>query len=101
MSFGKMNSFIQLKIEDEVEDEDGYSTIEEVTVASVRAYREYRSGTKRWANEPCSGGYKSFAFAVFRGLPSQPHDIGLEGSGLSCSIEDVPAAVCILVLEKK
>ena len=47
MSFGKMNSFIQLKIEDEVEDEDGYSTIEEVTVASVRAYREYRSGTKR------------------------------------------------------
>ena len=50
MSFGKMNSFIQLKTEAEIEDEDGYSTIVEVTIASVRAYREYRSGTKRWAN---------------------------------------------------
>ena len=50
MSFGKMNSFIELKTEAEIEDEDGYSTIVEVTIASVRAYREYRSGTKRWAN---------------------------------------------------
>jgi head-tail adaptor len=50
MSFGKMNSFIQLKIEDEVEDEDGYSTIEEVTIASVRAYREERHASKYWAN---------------------------------------------------
>jgi head-tail adaptor len=50
MSFGKMNAFIDIISKEEVEDNDGYSTITDVTVASVRAYREYRSGTKRWAN---------------------------------------------------
>ena len=50
MSFGKMNSFIQLKTITAVTDEDGYDTIEEVTLASVKAYREERHASKYWAN---------------------------------------------------
>jgi head-tail adaptor len=50
MSFGKMNTFIDIIATQSVEDEDGYDTETEVVVASVRAYREGRHGSKKWAN---------------------------------------------------
>lgn len=50
MSFGKMNTFIDIVQKQRVEDEDGYYTEADVTIASVRAYREGRHGSEKWAN---------------------------------------------------
>lgn len=50
MSFGKMNTFIDLVEKKKVLDDEGFSTITDVIVASVRAYREGRHGSEKWAN---------------------------------------------------
>ena len=50
MSFGKMNTFIDIVEMQRVVDKDGYYTEAEVVVASVRAYREGRHGSIKWAN---------------------------------------------------
>lgn len=50
MSFGKMNKFIEIKSIQNVKDEDGFSTQQEITVARVRGYREGRHGSEKWAN---------------------------------------------------
>lgn len=50
MSFGKMNKFIEIKSIQNVKDEDGFSTKQEMTVARVRGYREGRHGSEKWAN---------------------------------------------------
>ena len=52
MSFGKMNKFIEIKSIQNVKDEDGFSTKQEITVARVRGSREGRHGSKKWANRP-------------------------------------------------
>ena len=50
MSFGKMNTFIDL-IEKRVSvDEEGFRAQTDEVVASVRAYREGRHGSEKWAN---------------------------------------------------
>lgn len=50
MSFGKMNSFIDIISIENVIDEEGFSEKVENVVASVRAYKEDRHGTQKWAN---------------------------------------------------
>ena len=45
MSFGKMNTFIDIVEKQKVLDEEGFSNTTDVVVASVRAYREGRHGT--------------------------------------------------------
>lgn len=50
MSFGKMNAFIDLVETQKVKDEEGFVTEKDVVVASVRAYREGRHGSEKWAN---------------------------------------------------
>ena len=70
MSFGKMNTFIDIVEKQKVLDEEGFSTITDVVVASIRAYREGRHGTEKWANRstfsdafpfPChSGRYRYY-----------------------------------------
>ena len=50
MSFGKMNTFIDLVEKQKVLDDEGFSTITDVVEASVRAYREGRHGSEKWAN---------------------------------------------------
>lgn len=50
MSFGKMNTFIDLVEKKKDLDDEGFSTITDVVVASVRAYREGRHGSEKWAN---------------------------------------------------
>ena len=50
MSFGKMNSFIDIISIENVIDEEGFSEKTENVVASVRAYKEDRHGTQKWAN---------------------------------------------------
>lgn len=50
MSFGKMNAFIDITETRKVKDEEGFSSEEDVVLASVRAYREGRHGSEKWAN---------------------------------------------------
>lgn len=50
MSFGKMNSFIDIVVMRKAKDPEGFATTEYDVLASVRAYREGRHGSQRWAN---------------------------------------------------
>lgn len=50
MSFGKMNTFIDITAVTKVKDAEGFTIDTETILASVRAYREGRHGTQKWAN---------------------------------------------------
>jgi len=50
MSFGKMNTQIDIISTAPVKDADGFVTNGDHIVASVRAYKEDRHGNERWAN---------------------------------------------------
>ena len=50
MSFGNMNTFIDIVVLKKSKDEEGFATTVYDAVASVRAYREGRHGSQRWAN---------------------------------------------------
>lgn len=50
MSFGKMNTFIDIVSVTKKKDSEGFSVDTEEVLASVRAYREGRHGSQRWAN---------------------------------------------------
>jgi Bacteriophage head-tail adaptor len=50
MSYGKMNTFIDLVERVKIKDLEGFSTEVDNIVASVRAYREGRHGNEKWAN---------------------------------------------------
>ena len=50
MSFGKMNTFITIVEKQHTTDDEGFKTETDVTVAEVRAYREGRHGSEKWAN---------------------------------------------------
>ena len=50
MSIGKMNTFIDIGIFKKIKDAEGFATSVYEGVASVRAYREGRHGSQRWAN---------------------------------------------------
>ena len=45
-----MNSQIDIVLPSTVKDEEGFSTQGDSVLASVRAYREGRHGTQKWAN---------------------------------------------------
>ena len=50
MSFGKMNTFIDIIEKITVKDSDGFKAETDNILASVRAYREGRHGSEKWAN---------------------------------------------------
>lgn len=50
MSFGKLNSFADIKAVVTVKDSEGFATTKETTLASIRVYREGRHGSVKWAN---------------------------------------------------
>lgn len=50
MSFGKMNTIIKILQKVTAKDSEGFSAETDLTIASVRAYRERRHGTEKWAN---------------------------------------------------
>ena len=50
MALGKMNRHIDIISTDPFKDADGFVTKGENILASVRAYKEDRRGTARWAN---------------------------------------------------
>ena len=50
MSFGKMNTVITLLTKTAHTDPEGFKLQRDVIAVSVRAYREGRHGSERWAN---------------------------------------------------
>ena len=50
MSFGKMNTQIQITQKQVTLDGEGFQTESDVVIADVRAYREGRHGSEKWAN---------------------------------------------------
>lgn len=62
MSFGKMNKQIDILQTTQNMDAAGFSTSTDTILASVRAYKEDRHGTKMWANRAVF----SDATALFR-----------------------------------
>lgn len=69
MSFGKMNTFIDIVETRKVKDSEGFTSTEDVILASVRAYREGRHGSERWANLAAfSEATDLFRFRVIPGL---------------------------------
>lgn len=50
MSFGKMNTQIDIVSEAPMRDAEGFVTKGDHVIASVRAYKEDRHGNERWAN---------------------------------------------------
>lgn len=69
MSFGKMNAFVDIVEQRKMLDSDGFSSMQDVVVASVRAYREGRHGSEKWANMAAfSEATDLFRFRVIPGL---------------------------------
>ena len=69
MSYGKMNGFANIKCFQPVQDSEGFTSKTEVTLASVRCYREGRHGSERWANLAAfSEATDLFRFRVIPGL---------------------------------
>ena len=62
MSFGKMNTFIDIISTEPVKDAEGFVTTSDNILASVRAYKENRHGNAKWANMAAF----STATALFR-----------------------------------
>ena len=62
MAFGKMNSFIDIVSAAPAKDAEGFVTTGDTVLASVRAYKEERHGTEKWANMAAF----STATALFR-----------------------------------
>lgn len=50
MSFGKMNTRIEILGKEILTDDEGFKIEKSKSVAKVRAYREGRHGSERWAN---------------------------------------------------
>lgn len=50
MSYGKMNTLIDIISTAPVKDAEGFVTTGDTTLASVRAYKEDKHGSERWSN---------------------------------------------------
>ena len=50
MSYGKMNSFIEIISLSHAKDSEGFAASGGTVLASVRAYKENRHGNEKWAN---------------------------------------------------
>ncbi|WKY49066.1 head-tail adaptor protein [Eubacteriaceae bacterium ES3] len=68
MSFGKMNTRMDLVTLEPIKDEQGFATTAETIVASVRAYKEDRHGNESWKNRAIFS--KASALFRFRAIPS-------------------------------
>ena len=73
MSFGRMDTLIDIVEQRKALDSDGFSSMQDATVASVRAYREGRHGSEKWANMAAfSEATDLFRFRVIPGVTVTP-----------------------------
>ena len=92
MSFGKMNTTIQISAKNIVIDADGFKHEADEILATVHAYREGRHGSEKWANRAVfSSATDLFRFRTIPGLKiSTDMRILCDGSVFEItSVEDV------------
>lgn len=68
MSFGKMNTFIDIISTKPVKDDEGFVNTGDNILASLRAYKEDRHGNEKWANRAAFS--EATALFRFRKMPS-------------------------------
>jgi head-tail adaptor len=68
MSFGKMNTFVDIISVKPVKDGEGFAEKGDVILASVRAYKEDRHGSEKWANRAAFS--QASALFRFRRIPN-------------------------------
>ncbi|GHU77497.1 hypothetical protein AGMMS49992_25540 [Clostridia bacterium] len=69
MSFGKMRCPITILVQSAVSDSEGYTHQLDTVLASVRAYKEERHGTEKWASRAAfSEATCLFRFRMIPGL---------------------------------
>lgn len=69
MSYGKMNTFIDIISTVLIKDSDGFATTGDSILASVRAYKEDRHGSEKWTNMSAFSSASSlFRFRKIPGL---------------------------------
>ena len=105
MSFGKMNTFIEIVSVAKEKDSEGFVVNSEKVLASVRAYREGRHGSQRWANLAAfSEATDLFRFRSIPGIDvTTDHILVCEDGRFDItSVEDVKSrGMYTEVLEKK
>ena len=70
MSYGKMNAIVDIVKPTITTDEDGFRIVSDEVLATVRAYREGRHGSERWANRAAfTDATDLFRFRVIPKLP--------------------------------
>ena len=70
MSYGKMNTIVDIVKPTVTTDEDGFRIVSDEVLATVRAYREGRHGSERWANRAAfTDATDLFRFRVIPKLP--------------------------------
>jgi hypothetical protein len=92
MSFGKMNTFIDIISTAPTKDAEGFATIGDTVLASVRAYKEDRHGSERWTNMAVFSSASSlFRFRKIPGLEVTPEIVITcsDGRYQILSVEDV------------
>jgi len=62
MSYGKMNTFIEILTTEPTKDDEGFVNTGDTILTSLRAYKEDRHGNEKWANRAAF----STATALFR-----------------------------------
>jgi len=75
MSYGKMNKFIEILTTAPTKDAEGFATSGDTVLANVRAYKEDRHGTERWANMAAFS--SASALFRFRAIPGLKVDTSL------------------------
>lgn len=69
MSFGKMNTFINIISTVPIKDAEGFVTKNDRILASLRAYKEDRHGSEKWTNMASFSNASSlFRFRIIPGL---------------------------------
>ena len=68
MSFGKMRTFVDIISTKPVKDSEGFAEKGDVILASVRAYKEDRHGSEKWANRAAFS--QASALFRFRKIPN-------------------------------
>lgn len=103
MSFGKLTKFIDIISTAPVKDSEGFTTSGDNILASVRAYKENKHGSERWANMAAFS--ELTALFQFRKIPDTVVDTTLfivceDGRYRIISVEDVRGIYITCLCEK-
>ena len=75
MGLGKMNTFIDIIAAEPVKDDEGFVNTGDRILASVRAYKEERHGSEKWANMAAFS--RATALFRFRKIPGLDVDASM------------------------